>query len=182
MKTILTTAAACLMAAMTFAGTNAGTNKSETIVLNVGKLKPGGKTPVFKAGDFQTAEKMNLADITSVEIGNTFVDNGDFDLSKANPGMVALQIPWAWSAGGKSQALRVTSLMVDSRTKVILGAVSDSMYFSLPEGIHAITNDILKAVCAKKFSKSGCRKSTGRRARAMSSISGLSTAASSGSS
>ena len=56
-------------------------------------------------------------------------------------------------AGGKSEALRVTTLLVDVKTKVIRGAMSDSIYFSLPEGIHAITNDILKAVCAKKFSR-----------------------------
>ena len=43
--------------------------------------------------------------------------------------------------------------MVDVKTKVIRGAMSTSLYFSLPEGIHAITNDIYKAVCTKKFAR-----------------------------
>ena len=91
-KTMMTTV--CLMAAMAFADADEDTNKTETIVLNVGSLKPGGKTPVFKAGDFQTAEKINFADITSIEIGNTILDNGDFDFSKATSGVVSLHIPW----------------------------------------------------------------------------------------
>ena len=70
--------------------------------------------------------------------------------------MTAAVCIMAWaalSAGGKSEALRVTSLMVDPKTKIIRGAESTSLYFNLAEGIHAITNDIWKAVRAKKFAR-----------------------------
>ena len=62
------TAAVCIMAWAAFAAANDVAKNTDTntvpVVLNVGNLRPGGKTTVFKASDFKEMEKIDLSDIT----------------------------------------------------------------------------------------------------------------------
>ena len=145
MKTILTAAAVCLMAAMAFAETNTNT----VVVAKLGNLRPGGKTPVVKASEFQEAEKIDLTDITKMPIGLILADTGQFDFSSAKSGIGELREPGAWSMGGKSEALRVSTVMVDGKTRAIVGATATCHFRSIQEGLFAITNDIYGAVRAR---------------------------------
>ena len=109
--------------------------------------------PVVKASEFQEAEKIDLTDITKTPIGLILADTGHFDFSSAKSEIGELTVPGAWSMGGKSEALRVSTLMVNSKTRVIVGATATCHFRSMQEGLYAITNDIYKAVRAKKFAK-----------------------------
>ena len=157
MKKMMMTTAACLMAVVAFANKNDTAKDADTdvvpIVLNIGSLRPGGNTPVFKASDFKDLEKIDFTDITNIKLGTTLADMGEFDFSKADSDFCSLKIPREWSDGGKSEALRVTSLLVDRNTRVIKGAISDAYFVSANAGLYAVTNDIWKAVCKKRFSK-----------------------------
>ena len=106
--------------------------------------------PVVKASEFQEAEKIDLTDITKMPIGLILADTGHFDFSSAKSEIGELRVPGAWSMGGKSEALRVSTVLVDGKTRAIVGATATCHFRSTPEGLYAITNDILKAVCARR--------------------------------
>ena len=125
-------AAVCLMAAMVFAAADG--------------VCP---TKVLKASDFKEMEKIDLTDITKMPIGLNLEDMGRYKLSGATSETCELYVPAALSAGGK-QALRVTSLLVNSKTRVIEGAMSRCNFRNYEEGHFAITNDIFTVVCGKK--------------------------------
>lgn len=96
MKTILTTAAVCLMAAMAFAETNTNT----VVVAKIGNLRPGGKMPVVKASEFKDAEKIDLTNITKVPIGLILADTGHFDFSSVKTEIGELTMPVPCCCGG----------------------------------------------------------------------------------
>ena len=154
MKKVLMMAAVCIMAWAAFADKNDAAKDADTnavpIILNVGSLRPGGNTPVFKVSDFNEMEKIDFTDITNIKLGTTLADMGEYDFSKATSELCDLDIPRGWSDGGKSEALRVTSLLVDRKTREIKGAISDAYFQSIGEGVFAITNDVFGAVRAKK--------------------------------
>ncbi len=149
-------AAICLLACVVFADKNDVSKEADTnavpIVLNVGSLRPGGKTPVFKASEFKEMEKIDLSDITKTPIGLNLEDMGQFDFSKFPSDFCTLNIPPAWSAGGNPM-LRVASLFVDRKTRVILGAVATNVYPSVEAGAYALTNRMVFAVAQKKNPK-----------------------------
>ena len=146
-------AAVCIMAWVAFADKNDAAKDADTnavpIILNVGSLRPGDKMPVFKVGDFSELEKIDLSDITKTPIGLNLDDMGRYDFSKFHSDICELHIPAAWSAGGNPM-LHVASLLVDRKTRVILGAVATNLYPSVEAGAYAITNRMVFAVAQKK--------------------------------
>ena len=154
MKKMMITTVASLMAWVAFADKSDATKDADTnavpIVLNIGSLRPGGNTPVFKASDFKDLEKIDFTDITNIKLGTTLADMGEFDMSKADSDFCSLKIPCTWSDGGKSEALRVTFLLVDRKTREIKGAVTTNVYPSVEAGVYAITNSMVFTVAQKK--------------------------------
>ena len=134
---------------MAFAEASADTNKTETIVLNAGSFRPGGKMPVVKASDFKEVQKIDLTNITKTPIGLNLEDMGRYDLSGATSDICELKIPPSLSAGGNPM-LHVATLYVDRNTRAILGAVATNLYPSVEAGAYALTNRMVFAVAQKK--------------------------------
>ena len=147
------TAAVCIMAWAAFAAANDVAMNTDTntvpVVLNVGGLRPGGKTTAFKESDFQEMEKIDLSDITKTPIGLNLEDLGRYDFSKAATDICELQVPAALSAGGNPM-LHVATLYVDRNTRTILGAVATNLYPSVKAGAYALTNRMVFAVAQKR--------------------------------
>ena len=57
---------------------------------------------------------------------------------------------WAASRAGGNPMLHVASLLVDRKTRVILGAVATNMYPSVEVGAYALTNRMVFAVAQKR--------------------------------
>ena len=88
---------------------------------------------------------LNFADITAVPIGMA-VTNPDVRIPDGGGDVVQMNVPRDLSAGGKCGALRVSGLLLERRTKKILGAMGSCVHPSVQEGVAAITNGIQKAV------------------------------------
>ena len=89
--------------------------------------------------------EIDAADITSVPVGMA-VTNPDVRIPDGGGDVVQMNLPPDLSAGGKCGALRVSGLLLERRTKKILGAMGSCVYPSVQEGVDAITNGIQKAV------------------------------------
>ena len=89
--------------------------------------------------------EIDAADITAVPIGMA-VTNPDVRIPDGGGDVVQMNLPPDLSAGGKCGALRVSGLLLERRTKKILGAMGSCVYPSVQEGVAAITNGIQKAV------------------------------------
>ena len=90
---------------------------------------------------------LDAADITSVPVGMA-VTNPDVRIPDGGGDVVQMNLPPDLSAGGKCGALRVSGLLLERRTKRILGAMGSCVYPSVQEGAAAITNGIQPAVVA----------------------------------
>ena len=101
-------------------------------------------------------EKINLADITAIPIGDTITADGGFELPTNSTRMVQCNVPPEWSEGGTCGALRVSGVFVERGTRSILGAMGSHVYPSVSEGASAITNQLNAAVAATSNGKAMC--------------------------
>ncbi len=95
---------------------------------------------------------IDLADITAVPVGMA-VTNPDVRIPDGGGDVVQMNVPRDLSAGGKCGALRVSGLLLERRTKRILGAMGSHVYPSVREGAFAITNGIHAAVVVASKNK-----------------------------
>ena len=91
-------------------------------------------------------EEIDLADITSVPIGMTLVDDGFFSWPTNGSETVLCNAPHEWSEGGSCGALRVSGVLVHCGSRQIIGAMGSHVYASVAEGAFAITNGMHEAV------------------------------------
>ena len=91
-------------------------------------------------------EEIDMKNMLKMPIGKMFsVDLHMADASKLGK-TSQIEIPRQYSEGAKCDALRVSHVLIDSKSKVILGAMGSNVYPTTKDGNFALTNQIHAAV------------------------------------
>ena len=100
--------------------------------------------PVVKMSDL--TEEIDMRNMLKMPVGKIF----SVDLHVADESSLAktsqIEIPRRCSEGAACDALRVSHVIIDSRTKTILGAMGSNVYPTTADGNFALTNQIHAAV------------------------------------
>ena len=128
-------AAACLMAAMTFAAQCAAKTQD-------GAQCKRQDDVVVKVPGIQKIDMENLLD---VPVGSALLDTGIKRVTQEED-VLQIEVPLEWSEKAKCRALRVSHIFVDNRRLIILGGLGSNVYPTIAEGAFAMTNEVISAV------------------------------------
>ena len=135
MRKMMIMAAACLMAAMTFAAQCA--EKAQDGVQ--------GKRQADVVVKLPGIQKIDMENLLDVPVGSTLLDTGIKRVTQEED-VLQIEVPLEWSDKAKCRALRVSHLLVDNRRLVILGGLGSNVYPTIAEGALAMTNEVISAV------------------------------------
>ncbi len=135
MRKMMIMAAACLMAAMTFAAQCA--EKAQDGVQ--------GKRQADVVVKLPGIQKIDMENLLDVPVGSTLLDTGIKRVTQEED-VLQIEVPLEWSEKAKCRALRVSHLLVDNRRLVILGGLGSNVYPTIAEGALAMTNEVISAV------------------------------------
>lgn len=135
MRKMMIMAAACLMAAMTFAAQCA--EKAQDGVL--------GKRQADVVVKMPGIQKIDMENLLDVPVGSTLLDTGIKRVTQEED-VLQIEVPLEWSEKAKCRALRVSHLLVDNRRLIILGGLGSNVYPTIAEGAFAMTNEVISAV------------------------------------
>ena len=100
--------------------------------------------PVVKMSDMM--EEIDMRNMLKMPVGKIFSVAlhvaDDSKLGKTSQ----IEIPRRYSEGAKCDALRVSHVLIDTKTKIILGAMGSNVYPTTADGNFALTNQIHAAV------------------------------------
>ena len=98
--------------------------------------------PVVKLSDF--VEEIDMKNMLKMPIGKILsVDLGDVSKAGATS---QIEVPREYSEGANCAALRVSHVIIDTKSKVIRGAMGSNVYPTTADGFYALTNQIHAAV------------------------------------
>ena len=99
--------------------------------------------PVRKLSEM--VEKIDMKNLLKVPVGSALLDV-DMGYAAWFGGLSSIDVPREWSDGAKCAAIRVSNLIVDSKTMSIRGGLGSNVYPTIAEGAFAMTNEIISAV------------------------------------
>ena len=99
--------------------------------------------PVYRLSDM--VNKIDMKNLLKIPVGCTLLDV-DVEQAAWHGELSSVEVPREWSDGAKCAAIRVSNVIVDSKTLSIRGGLGSNVYPTIAEGAFAMTNEIVAAV------------------------------------
>lgn len=99
--------------------------------------------PVRRLSD--AVARIDMRNLLKMPVGDTLLGMDQWYVAWYG-GLTSVKVPREWSDGAKCDALRVSDVIIDSKSKLIRGGLGSNVYPSIAEGAFAMTNQIISAV------------------------------------